>query len=74
MLMSSAHPAPLFCESDPSLGFNFLTKPALNCLSFRKQSGAKWFAQPGINEFSESEVKWGVAKYGNPYSEFVLCI
>ncbi len=74
MLMSSAHPAPLFCVSDPSLSFNFLTKPALNCPSFRKQSGVKWFAQPGINEFSESEVKWRVAKYGDPYSEFVLCI
>ncbi len=27
--------------------------------SFRKQSGAKWFAQPDINEFSESEVTCG---------------
>ncbi len=63
MLMSSAHPAPLFCGRDPSLSFNFLTKPALNCPSFRKQSGVKWFALPGINEFSESEVKWHVAKY-----------
>ncbi len=25
--------------TDPSLSFNFLTKPALNCPSFRKQSG-----------------------------------
>ncbi len=41
--------------TDPSLSFNFLTKPALNCPSFRKQSGVKWFAQPDINEFSESE-------------------
>ncbi len=57
-----------------SILLNFLTKPALNCPSFRKQSGVKWFAQPGINEFSESEVKWHVAKYGDPYSEFVLCI
>ncbi len=56
-------PAPLFCGRDPSLSFNFLTKPALNCPSFRKQSGVKWFALPGINEFSESEVKWHVAKY-----------
>ncbi len=32
-----------------SMSCNFLTKPALNCLSFRKQSGVKWFAQPGIN-------------------------
>ncbi len=63
MLMSSAHPAPLFCGRDPSLSFNFLTKPALNCPSFRKQSGVKWFALPGINKFSESEVKWHVAKY-----------
>ncbi len=63
MLMSSAHPGPLFCGSDPSLSFNFLTKPALNCPSFRKQSGVKWFVLPGINEFSESEVKWHVAKY-----------
>ncbi len=72
MLMSTAHPASLFCESDPSLSFNFLTKPALNC-PFRKQSGVKWIAQPDINEFSESEVKV-VARYGDPYSEFVLCI
>ncbi len=63
MLMSTAHPAPLFCGRDPSLSFNFLTKPALNCPSFRKQSGVKWFALPGINEFSESEVKCRVAKY-----------
>ncbi len=33
-----------------------------------------WFAQPDINKFSESEVKWRVAKYGDPYSEFVLWI
>ncbi len=39
-----------------SLSFNFLTKPALNCPSFRKQSGVKWFAQPGINELMK--VKW----------------
>ncbi len=50
----------------------FLTKPALNC-PFRKQSGVKLIAQPDINEFSESEVKV-VARYGDPYSEFVLCI
>ncbi len=73
MLMSTAHPASLFCGSDPSLSFNFLTKPALNCPLFRKQSGVKWFAQPDINEFSESEVMV-VARYGDPYSEFVLCI
>ncbi len=36
--------------------YNMLIKPALNCPSFRKQSGVKVFAQPGINEFSESEV------------------
>ncbi len=60
--------------TDPSLSFNFLTKLALNFPSFRKQSGVKWFAQPDINEFSESEVKWRVARYGDPYSEFVLCI
>ncbi len=48
--MSTVHPAPLFWGSDPSLSLNFLTKPALNCPSFRKQSGVKWFAQPGINE------------------------
>ncbi len=59
MLMSSAHPTPLFCGSDPSLSFNFLTKPALNCPSFRKQSEVKGFAQLGINEFSESEVTCG---------------
>ncbi len=57
-ISSTAHPAPLFCESDPSLSVNFLTKTALNCPSFRKQSGVKWFVQPGINEFSGSEVKW----------------
>ncbi len=45
--------------TDPSLSFNFLTKPALNCPSFRKQSGVKWFAQPDINKFSESEVMCG---------------
>ncbi len=56
MLMSSVHPTPLFCGSDPSLSFNFLTKPALNCPSFRKQSGVKWFAQPGINKLVK--VKW----------------
>ncbi len=61
-------------DTDLSLSFNFLTKPALNCPSFRKQSRVKWFAQPDINEFSESEVKWRVAKYGDPNSEFVLCI
>ncbi len=61
-------------DTDPSLSFNFLTKPALNCPSFRKQSGAKWFAQPDINKFSESEVKWRVAKYGDPFLEFVLYI
>ncbi len=42
-----------------SLSFNFLTKPALNCPSFRKQSGVKWFKQPGINKFSKSEVMCG---------------
>ncbi len=31
--------------ADLSLSFNFLTKPALNCLSFRKQSGVKLFVQ-----------------------------
>ncbi len=60
--------------TDPSLSFNFLTKPALNCASFRKHAGVKLFAQADINEFSESEVKSRVAKYGDPYSEFVLCI
>ncbi len=44
-----------------SLSFNFLTKPALNCPSFRKQSRVKWFVQPGIIEFSESEVMCGQA-------------
>ncbi len=56
MLMITAHPVPLFCGSDLTLSFNFLTKPALNCPLFRKQSGVKWFTQPDINEFSESEV------------------
>ncbi len=32
--------------ADPSFSLNFLTKLALNCPSFRKQSGVKWFAQP----------------------------
>ncbi len=36
-----------------------LTKLALNCLSFKKQTGVKWFAHPDINEFSESEVTCG---------------
>ncbi len=45
--------------ADPSFSFNFLTKLALNCPSFRKQSGIKWFAQPDINWFNESEVTCG---------------
>ncbi len=55
MLMSTAHPASLLWKWS-SLSLNFLTKPALNYPSFRKQSWVKWFAQPGINEFSESDV------------------
>ncbi len=35
---------------------------ALNCPSFRKQSGVKWFTLPDIIEFSEREVKWRVAR------------
>ncbi len=50
----SPHPSLLWKWS--SLSFNFLTKPALNCPSFRKQSGVKWFAQPDINELMK--VKW----------------
>ncbi len=61
-------------DMDPSLSLNFKKKTALNCPSFRKQSGVKLFAQPDINKFSESELKWRVAKYGDTYSEFVLCI
>ncbi len=45
--------------TDPSLIFNFLTKPALDCPSFRKQSGVKLFVQPDVNEFGESEVTCG---------------
>ncbi len=45
--------------ADPSFSFNFLTKLALNCPSFRKQSRVKLFAQPDINKFSESEVTCG---------------
>ncbi len=48
--------ATLFCGNDHPW---VLTKPALNCPSFRKQYGVKWFAQPGINEFSESELMCG---------------
>ncbi len=52
------------CSPRPSLlwktkGHSQITKPALNCPSFRKQSRVKWFARPDINEFSESEVKCG---------------
>ncbi len=50
------------CSPRPSLLWNFLTKHALNCPSFRKQSLVKWFAQPGINEFSE--VKWSEVTCG----------
>ncbi len=36
MLMSSAHPAPLFCGSDPSLSFNFFNKTCLELSLIQK--------------------------------------
>ncbi len=52
------------------LEFELFNKTCLELSLIQKA----WFAQPDINEFSESEVKWRVAMYGDPYSEFVLCI